>query len=70
MLFMKQTRIAFASLTGATGPVAEKYGVGVTPHTFVIGRDGRVYFAQIGFDENETDAILTSIVEPLLARPQ
>ena len=67
---MKQTGIAFASLTGATGVVAEKYGVGATPHTFVLGRDGLIYFAQIGFDEKETDAILTSIVEPLLARPK
>jgi tetratricopeptide (TPR) repeat protein len=67
--FMKDKGISFVSLKGATDEVARKYGVNATPHTFVIGRDGRVYFAQIGFDETTGDEILRSILEPLLARP-
>ena len=66
---MKDKGISFVSLKGATDEVARKYGVNATPHTFVIGRDGRVYFARIGFDPETDDEILRSILEPLLARP-
>ena len=45
------------------------HSVSITPHTLVIGRDGRVYFARIGFDEATGDEIPRSILESLLARP-
>jgi hypothetical protein len=67
--FMKEKGIAFASLTGETLALAAEYGVAGTPHTFVLDREGRVYFARVGFDEKSGDEALTPILELLLARP-
>ena len=46
--FLEQKGITFASLTGDSQAVTASYKVQATPHTFVIGRNGKVYYSAVG----------------------
>ena len=67
--FLKQKGITFPSLTGDSEAVTASFKVQATPHTVVIGRNGKVYYSAVGFAGEEAIEQIRSVLESLLAAP-
>ena len=65
---MAEKKVTFRSLKGSWEMAGEKYAVTSTPTTFIIDRDGRIYFTHSGYRGEAGVAQMEREVEALLSR--
>ncbi|MDB6113478.1 MAG: redoxin protein [Lacunisphaera sp.] len=68
--FMEGTKYSFIPLKGDKAVTGnEGYAVRAYPSNFLIGRDGRIVFANFRTDDLQSEIVLQRMIESLLARP-
>ncbi|WP_164104040.1 redoxin domain-containing protein [Candidatus Laterigemmans baculatus] len=65
--FLEDRELAMPVLLDPEGEIASAYAATAIPQTVLIGKGGRVEAVHVGFDANESTALLTQELETLLA---
>jgi thiol-disulfide isomerase/thioredoxin len=47
--FMKEHGLSYTVINDANGAIASEYKIGVFPTTIIVGRDGKVFWAESGY---------------------
>ena len=66
--FLAAVPVSFAIVFDAEGKMPERYGVKAMPSSYVVGRDGKLRFANLGFHAKDEEK-LEAAVKAALAEP-
>jgi len=67
--FMKQNRLTFPVAPDPEREVYRLFGNGGIPRSYVVGRDGRILFQSVGYDEGDFSK-MKSVIARELAKGQ